>query len=224
MTTVLLADDDANLRGFVREHLQREGYHVIEAKDGVEALEQMETTRIQLAIVDLMMPKMSGYELAEQLREHYEIPILMLTAKDQLRDKERGFAVGTDDYMTKPFEVKELAFRMKALLRRYHKPNEQEIIVGDLAIDRKSFEVRCEDRTMFLPLKEFELLSQLASFPGRTFTREILIELVWGFDYEGDDRTVDVHIKRLRERFSEISKLVHIKTVRGVGYKLDVHS
>lgn len=222
MMNVLIADDEQYIRELIKHYLQLEGYGVFEAADGQEASMVLEKENIQLAVVDVMMPHKDGYQLCEEIRTYYDIPIILLTAKDQLVDKEKGYRVGTDDYLTKPFEPRELLFRMKALLRRYQMVNEEKIVINDLTIDRKSYEVSCHGKLFMLPMKEFELLSQLASFPERTFTREELIQLIWGADFEGDDRTVDVHIKRLRERFAAYTADFQIKTVRGVGYKLEV--
>ncbi|EGK11804.1 DNA-binding response regulator [Desmospora sp. 8437] len=219
---VLVADDDAHIRKLLRHHLQREGYRVLEAADGLEAAEWLEKEPIELAVVDIMMPNKDGYQLCREIREDYDLPVILLTAKDQLQDKEAGYRAGTDDYLTKPFEPKELLFRIKALLRRYQRVSADIIVLNGTAIDRKSYEVRSDGQTLLLPLKEFELLSQLGSYPGRVFTREELIRLVWGPDFAGDDRTVDVHIKRLRRRFADRAEDFVIQTVRGVGYKLEV--
>ncbi|WP_242222608.1 response regulator transcription factor [Bacillus cereus group sp. BfR-BA-01380] len=222
MIHILLADDDLHIRELLRYHLQKEGYTVWEAEDGKAAQSILEKETIHLAIVDIMMPHVDGYTLCEEIRKYYDIPVIMLTAKDQLVDKEKGFSVGTDDYIVKPFEPAEVLFRMKALLRRYQMLSADVIQLHGTTIDRKSYEVRCHEQTILLPLKEFELLSQLASYPGRTFSREELIELVWGVDFAGDERTVDVHIKRLRDRFSKRTDDFQIKTVRGLGYKLEL--
>lgn len=222
MTTILTVDDDPHIRELLRMYLRKEGYHVIEAADGVEALDLLAEEKTQLAIVDIMMPNMDGYELCEKIRSHYDIPVLMVTAKGELIDKEKAYLVGTDDYVVKPFEPKEVLFRIKALLRRFQMINEEMIKIGKLTIDRKSYGVHSDDKTIILPLKEFELLAQLASYPNRIFTREQLIELVWGNDFSGNDRTVDVHIKRLRERFSDNQAGFTIQTVRGLGYKFEV--
>lgn len=224
MIRVLVADDDPHIRELVRYYLQLEGYTVYEAADGEEAVRILETTQIHIAVVDVVMPHKNGFELCQEIRNHYDIPVILLTAKDALSDKEKGFSVGTDDYMVKPFEPKELIFRVKALLRRYQMLNSDIITLGHTSIDRKSYEVRCNGQTIMLPLKEFELLFQLASQPGRSFSREQLIELVWGHDFDGDERTVDVHIKRLRDRFAARTDDFTITTVRGVGYKLEVLS
>ncbi|WP_338704755.1 response regulator transcription factor [Priestia aryabhattai] len=221
MIHILLADDDEHMRQLVRYYLQLEGYMVHEAKDGEEASGLLVKQHIHLAVVDIMMPHKDGYEVCEEIRSYYDFPIILLTAKDQLEDKEKGFLAGTDDYVTKPFEPKELIFRIKALLRRYEVVNEKMIVLNNTSIDRKSYEVHCSGRLFILPMKEFELLAQLANYPGRIFTREELIHLIWGADFNGDNRTIDVHVKRLRERFGHTDDFV-ITTVRGVGYKLEV--
>lgn len=218
---ILIADDDPHIRKLVRLHLTKEGYRVIEAEDGEIAGRRMEENETHLAIVDLMMPNKDGYQLCEEIRRDYDIPVVILTAKDNMIDKEKGFSAGTDDYLTKPFEPKELIFRIKALLRRFRVAGEDIITFNQTVINKKSYEVTCNSHTLILPLKEFELLYQLASFPGRTFTREDLITKVWGSDFSGDDRTVDVHIKRLRERFQDRTDDFHIRTVRGLGYQLE---
>jgi len=223
MIDILIADDDRHIRELVGYYLQNEGYQVIEAVDGNEASELLFSRNIDLAIVDVMMPGKDGFQLCEEIRQYYDFPVILLTAKDQLADKERGFAVGTDDYLTKPFEPQELLFRIKALLRRYQMVSAESIKLGDTIMNRKGYEVHCKGKQLMLPLKEFELLFQLASYPGRIFTREELIELIWGIDFNGDDRTVDVHIKRLRDRFKDNNDIT-ITTVRGVGYKLEAAS
>ncbi|WP_059105027.1 response regulator transcription factor [Shouchella shacheensis] len=223
MISLLLADDDAHLREFVSDDLQNEGYRVYQAEDGEVALKILEKKRIHLAIVDIMMPNVDGFQLCKNIREDYDIPVLMVTAKGELEDKAKGFAAGTDDYVTKPFERKELIFRIKALLRRFQYVHEETIAVGEVTINRRSYEVECNGKTMMLPMKEFDLLTQLASFPNQTFTREVLIETIWGNDFTGGDRTVDVHVKRLRERFSKETGSFSIRTIRGVGYKMEVH-
>ncbi|MCH5586264.1 response regulator transcription factor [Shimazuella sp. AN120528] len=222
MKPILIVDDDSHIRELVKFHLHTEGYIVWEAANGREALAILKREKINLAIIDIMMPEVDGYELCKEVRKTYDIPIIMLTAKDQLLDKERGFVMGTDDYVVKPFEPKEILFRVKALLRRYQILNADSIVIGQITIDRKSYEVRYQGKTILLPYKEFEVLSQLASHPNRVFTRSELIQLIWGEEFLGDERTIDVHIKRLRERFSNKTHDFAIKTVRGVGYKLEV--
>ncbi|MDR4950423.1 response regulator transcription factor [Neobacillus cucumis] len=223
MTNILIVDDDVNIIKLVDIHLSEQGYQVFQAKDGMEALGILKKATCDLAIVDVMMPFMDGFTLTKQIRTMYDIPVLLLTAKSEIEDKEQGYQAGTDDYLTKPFEPKELIFRIKALLRRYdHQMDESILKIGKTAINKKSYEVQVGNRILLLPLKEFELLSYLMSNPKQVFSREHLIEQIWGLDYEGDARTVDVHIKRLRERFNKLTEDFQIKTVRGVGYLLEV--
>lgn len=219
---LLLADDDPSIRALVRYVMTREGFSVHEAQDGVEAAKALERTPIDIAIIDVMMPHMDGLELCAHIRQHYDIPIIMLTAKDQLSDKAQGYLKGTDDYVTKPFEPEELLFRVKALFRRYSRVSNDIIRMHRITIDRKNVEVSDGQSVFLLPMKEFELLAQLAQFPGRLFARDELIRLVWGPDYEGEERTVDVHINRLRQRFADYADDFAIQTIRGIGYKLAV--
>lgn len=221
MLTILIVDDDPHIRELLRFYLQKDGYRTIEAGDGQEALDRLEKENIHLALVDVMMPNMNGYELCRHIRSYYDIPVMMITAKGEIADKESAYDAGTDDYLVKPFEPKEVLFRIKALLRRFQMINEDKIHIGHIMINRNNYEVEIGEKTMVLPLKEFELLAQLANYPNRVFTREQLIDLVWGHDFTGSDRTVDVHIKRLRERFSNKEHGFVIKTVRGLGYKLE---
>ncbi|MBB6673558.1 response regulator transcription factor [Cohnella nanjingensis] len=219
---VVVADDDPHIRELLRLVLRQEGYVVLEAGDGAAASRLLEREQAHLAIVDVMMPGMNGIELCREIREHYDIPVILLTAKGELTDKEDGYAAGTDDYLVKPFEPKELLFRIRALLRRYRLVSSEVIGLGGVQIDRKSYEVRVDGEPITLPLREFELLAQLASNPGRIYTRDQLIQLVWGADFAGDSRTVDVHVKRLRERFAHRQDDFVITTIRGLGYKLEV--
>lgn len=224
MRKLLVADDDPNIRMLLKHVLTREGYTVLEANDGKDAIHKLKGTTVDLAIVDVMMPHMDGLELCQYIRETYDIPIILLTARQQLSDKEQGYLRGTDDYVTKPFEPEELLFRITALFRRYSIASEDKIRLNRLIIDRKNYEITDGQQVLLLPVKEFELLAQLAQYPGRLFSRSELIELVWGIDYEGDERTVDVHIKRLRERFLDYQDDFMIRTVRGIGYKVEVIS
>lgn len=222
MKKIIVADDDMNIRTLLRHVLTREGYQVLEAADGREAMVLMKKSTVDLAVVDVMMPYMDGLELCEYIRETYDIPVILLTARQQLSDKEQGYLHGTDDYVTKPFEPEELLFRIKALFRRYSVAASDKIRLNSLVIDRKNYEISDGNDVLLLPVKEFELLAQLAQYPGRLFSRSELIELVWGADYEGDERTVDVHIKRLRDRFSGYKNDFTIRTVRGIGYKVEM--
>ncbi|WP_026563713.1 response regulator transcription factor [Bacillus sp. UNC41MFS5] len=222
MKKILIVDDDVYIRNLVKSLLMREGFKTIEAENGGTALELLNKEDCDLAIVDIMMPVMNGYLLTTEIRKEYDIPIILLTAKSQIEDKEKGFESGTDDYLIKPFEPKELIFRVNALLRRYGKSGEANIKIGTLYINKKSYEVKINNKTFMLPLKEFDLLSFLATHPNQVFSRGHLIEKIWGHNFEGDERTVDVHIKRLRERFANIAEDFTIKTIRGVGYSLEV--
>jgi two-component system OmpR family response regulator len=224
VSTILIVDDDPHLRELSRILLLQEGFDVAEASDGVEALSVLERGKVDLAILDIMMPKMDGWELCRQLRRYYDVPVLMLTARGETSQKLKGFQVGTDDYLVKPFEPLELVARVKALLKRYRIATSQRVQVGDLLMDRKTFEITVHGERLTLPLKEFEVLFQLASDPGRTFSRDQLIEKIWGYDFAGNERTLDVHINRLRERFPEERHSFRIRTIRGLGYRLEVGS
>ncbi|OIK10942.1 DNA-binding response regulator [Bacillus sp. MUM 116] len=221
MKTILAVDDDVNILNLIKGLLTKEGFKVVAADNGAEALKILGLELCDLAIVDIMMPIMDGYRLTKEIRKQYDIPVILLTAKSQIEDKEKGFEAGTDDYLVKPFEPKELIFRVNALLRRYGKTSEANISIGSLYINKKGYEVKIKHKTYMLPLKEFELLSFLAEHQNQVFSRSQLIEKIWGIDFEGDERTVDVHIKRLRERFNTIEKEFSIKTIRGVGYSLE---
>ncbi|PEJ56742.1 MULTISPECIES: response regulator transcription factor [unclassified Bacillus (in: firmicutes)] len=218
---VLVVDDDANIRELISIFLNAEGYSVIEAENGEKALMLLEKNSIQIAVVDVMMPEIDGYELTKEIKKFYDIPILMVTAKGESQDKLKGFDLGVDDYVVKPFDPLEIVARVKALLRRFQLISDKNILLGNLAINQIKYEIAVNEQSITLPLKEFELLFKLASQSGRIFTRNDLIEQIWGLDYEGDERTVDVHIKRVRERLRELKATVEIVTIRGLGYKLE---
>jgi two-component system, OmpR family, response regulator len=222
MSAVLVVDDDAHLRELVMVLLQREGFVVHQAREGAEALGILDHAKVELVILDIMMPQMDGLELCRQLRLYYQFPILMLTARGETSQKLKGFQVGTDDYLVKPFEPLELVARVKALLKRYRISTSQQIRIGELAMDHKTFEVTLSGENLTLPRKEFELLFKLAGAPGRTFSRDQLIEDIWGYDFAGNERTLDVHINRLRERFPPDRQSFRIQTIRGLGYRLEV--
>jgi two-component system OmpR family response regulator len=221
MSKILIVDDDPHIRELVRVFLRNDGFEVIEAADGLEALSQLDSVKLDLAVIDVMMPNMDGWELCQELKATFDIPVLMLTAKGETRQKLKGFQLGTDDYLVKPFEPLELVARVKALLKRYRIEASQKIQIGELTIDQKTFQVTVDGESLTLPLKEFELPFKLASYPGRTFSREQLIQDVWGYDFHGNDRTLDVHINRLRERFPEDKHSFKITTIRGLGYRLE---
>ncbi|MDF2857531.1 MAG: DNA-binding response regulator [Neobacillus sp.] len=219
---ILVVDDDVYIQQLVSIHLSREGYQVIRANQAEEALAFLEEKTVDLAIVDVMMPGMNGFELTKILTEDFSIPVILLTAKGQLDDKEQGFLSGSEDYIVKPFEVKELLFRVAVVLRRVERAIETVIKVGNLLIDRKCFEVTINQETILLPLKEFELLSLLASRVNKITPRTALIEQAWGVDYEGSEQTLNTHINRIRDRLKKYEATVEIQTVRGIGYKLEV--
>ncbi|MGG2054633.1 response regulator transcription factor [Lysinibacillus pakistanensis] len=222
MPTILVADDDANIRELVCLFLRKDGFTTIEAKDGKEALTIYHTTHIDLVVLDIMMPTMDGWALCKELRRvNTELPLLMLTARGETWEKVKGFELGTDDYLTKPFDPLELTVRIKALLKRYKIGSTQTIRLGTITLDRQTYKVMRGAESISLPLKEFELLYKLAETPGQVYTREQLIDQVWGLDFTGDNRTIDVHIKRLRERFVTSTEF-QIETVRGLGYRLEV--
>jgi two-component system, OmpR family, response regulator len=222
MSKILIVDDDANIRELAGLFLRKDGFEMLEAADGLQALAVLENARVDLAILDVMMPNLDGWELCQRLKEDYDFPILMLTAKGETSQKLKGFQLGTDDYLVKPFEPLELVARVKALLKRYRIIASQRIDLGNLLMDRSTFEMKVNGEQCTLPRKEFELLFLLASSPGRTFSRDKLIEEIWGYDYEGNERTLDVHINRLRERFPENQNTFRIVTIRGLGYRFEV--
>ena len=223
MTTILVVDDDPHIRELVGVFLSQEGFTVAEAVNGLDALDRLEKSPADLVVLDVMMPEMDGFELCRELRDLYDMPLLMLTAMGETAQKVKGFALGTDDYLVKPFEPVELVARVKALLKRYKISTSQQVTVGRVQLDRQTYQVTNGDGKLTLPMKEFELLFKLASYPGKTFSREQLIEQIWGYDYEGDERTVDVHIKRLRERFYDADSGFRITTIRGLGYRLEAN-
>ncbi len=222
MTKVMIVDDDPNIRILLRNILEKEGLEVIEAVDGEEALFKSESVKVDLYILDIMMPKMNGWELCETLKSVSDVPILMLTAMGETMQKIKGFELGTDDYLVKPFEPLELVMRVKALLKRYRISISKIVQLGALELNASTFEAVLHGEKMTLPMKEFELLFMLGSYVGKTLSRDQLIEQIWGYDYEGDERTVDVHIKRLRERFDVSNSGFKITTIRGLGYRLEV--
>lgn len=222
MTKILVADDDPHIRELVEVFLRAEGLdEIYGASDGLEALQILEGNNIDLAIIDVMMPNLDGWELCRKMRQAYDFPILMLTAKGETSQIVKGFELGSDDYLVKPFEPVVLIARVKALLKRYQISAAQSVTVGRLRMNRKTYEVSSEYGEITLPLKEFELLFKLGSYPGQTLTRDRLIEEIWGYDFEGNERTLDVHINRLRERFNQDNYGFVIRTIRGLGYRLE---
>ena len=220
MLKILIVEDDRELRRLFAHVLIKNGYTVKEVGNGKEALENIDAEYFDLIISDIMMPVMDGYELVRLLREQGNTtPVLMITAKDAFDDMRRGFLSGTDDYMVKPINVNEMVLRVQALLRRAQMINERKQTIGNTVLECDTFTVTTEGSSMVLPQKEFMLLYKMASFPGRIFTRQQLMDDVWGYDTESDTHTIDVHIGRLRERFKD-NKDFKIVTMRGVGYKV----
>lgn len=223
MLNILVVEDDKNTRKLITTILNNYGYSTLEATNGVQALEVLEHNHIDLMVLDVMMPKMDGYELAQTLRDGgSQIPMLMLSAKNAATDIKQGFVVGIDDYMTKPFDFEELLLRIKALLRRSKIVAENKLVIGKVTLDYNSYSVITENVTETLPQKEFLLLYKLLSYPEIVFTRMQLMDEIWGMDVESDDHTVNVHINRLRTRFADVKEF-EIVTVRGLGYKAVRH-
>ena len=219
MINILVVEDDPNIRKLIEACLLDERYTPLLAKDAGEALEILEHHHVDLMITDIMMPGMDGFSLTEQLRSaRHNFPILMVTAKETIRDKRRGFIVGTDDYVVKPVDDEELILRVKALLRRAKIASERKITIGEVTLSYDSLTVSRASEHISLPQKEFMLLYKLLSYPGTVFTRIQLMDEIWGFDTESAEHTVSVHIGRLRDRFCDWPEF-SIETVRGLGYK-----
>jgi len=223
-TKVLVIDDDVNICELVRLYLDKEGYEVLTVYNGKKALESFSEFAPNIVILDIMLPGADGWQVCREIRKISNIPIIMLTAKGETFDKVLGLELGADDYIVKPFDPKELVARVKAVLRRYeHKDIDvQEIVFPNLVINKSNYTVKVNGKDIDLPPKELELLFFLASNPNKVFTRDQLLEHVWGFDFLGDSRTVDVHIKRLREKIDVKNQVWQLKTVWGVGYKFEV--
>ncbi|MGI6114371.1 MAG: response regulator [Mahellales bacterium] len=222
---ILVIDDDKNIAEVIRLYLQKEQYDVVVAHDGHQGIEMFKNKTPDLVILDIMLPVISGWDVCKKLRSISNTPIIMLTAKDDTFDKVLGLELGADDYIVKPFEPKELIARIKAVLRRYDKGifnKEKEVAYKNLFISLETYKVTYNSKEISLPPKEIELLFFMASHPNKVFTRDQLLEQVWGYDFMGDSRTVDVHIKRLREKFNHPDNSWEIKTVWGVGYRFEV--
>jgi two-component system OmpR family response regulator len=205
----------------LRFALEREGYRVIEAYDGASALERGLQEPLDLVILDVMLPEMSGFEVCRLLRRERDIPILLLTARTDEADRVVGLDLGADDYIPKPFSMRELLARVRAALRRYRRTSSESVQVGDLVLDPRRHEIRSGDRVLALAPKEYELLALFMRNPGAVLSRDQLIERVWGYDYTGDERTVDVHVSWLRRKLREVGSRVQLLAVRGVGYRLE---
>ncbi len=220
MEKILIVEDDKDLLKLFRTVLTKEGYDVALAEDGLQALRYLDRDYADLIISDIMMPNLDGYQLVEAVRKAgRQTPILIITAKDGFDDMRRGFSLGSDDYMVKPINVNELVLRVRALLRRNQMLNERKQTFGSMVMDMDTMTVTIGDDSQILPQKEFMLLYKLINSAGKTFTRQQLMDEVWGLDSPSDVRTVDVHINRLRERFRDFNEL-EIATVRGLGYKI----
>ena len=221
MVHILVVDDDPHICKLMEAYLTRQGYQIHCAANGAEALDWMDTQHFDMVIADVMMPEVDGYELTADIRGiDDKIPILMVTAKDSFEDKQKGFHSGTDDYMTKPIDLPELNLRVAALLRRAKISANQKIEIGGISVDAELRTVTTSDGLIDLPRREFDLLFKLLSYPKKIFTRRQLMDEIWGMDSEADERTVDVHIKRLREKFEPYHEF-EIITVRGLGYKAE---
>ena len=221
MFHILVAEDDYSLRELMSDYLAENGYQVYQAKNGAEALAVMEDAHIDLLICDIMMAELDGYRLTQELRQAgYTLPVIMVTARETLEDKHQGFLAGTDDYMVKPVDFEELLWRVSALLRRAQMASGHKLRIGDIELDYDALSVTDEHGTAVLPKKEVQLLFKLLNAPGKTFTRQQLMDDIWGLDSDADERTVDVHIKRLREKFGGLRQF-KLVTVRGLGYRAE---
>ena len=228
MGKVLVADDDKNICELLRLYLVKEGFQVVLAGDGEEALARFSAENPDIILLDVMMPRLDGWQVCREIRKKSECPIIMITAKGETFDKVLGLELGADDYMVKPFDAKEVVARIKAVLRRCQttsaaaESTEGVIEFDNLRLDMNSYELRVKGKVVEAPPKELELLNCLASHPNRVYTRDQLLDEVWGFEYYGDSRTIDVHVKRLREKLAGASDKWELKTVWGVGYKFEV--
>ncbi|WP_099221781.1 response regulator transcription factor [Listeria costaricensis] len=219
MNRILIVDDDPHILELVETVLGKEGFQTFVAEDGQAALTLLETQTVDLAVIDVMMPGIDGWELCRALKSFLDIPVVFLTARGEIAQKVKGFDQGADDYIVKPFAPEELVARAKMLLKRYQILSAKKLQIGRVTLLEEETSVEQDGKTYLLPLKEFQLLYKLAGTPNKTFSREALIEQIWGYDYHGDERTVDVHIKRLREKFPDSG--FRIQTIRGLGYRLE---
>ena len=222
----MIVEDDRNIAELLQMYLEKEGYAVTVANDGGQGLSKFRAIKPDLVLLDVMMPVMDGWSVCKAIRAEGQTPVIMLTAKGETDDKVTGLKIGADDYITKPFEMKEVLARIEAVLRRSAgigaEQKQRKIVLDKLVIDMDAFELLVDGKKVDTPPKEMELLFYLASSPNRVYTRNQLLDEVWGFDYFGDSRTVDVHVKRLREKLEGVSDRWSLKTVWGVGYKFEV--
>ena len=222
---IMVVDDDANIFELLRLYLEKEGFDPVIAPNGMKALELFDSEKPDLILLDVMMPQLDGWQVCREIRKKSQCPIIMLTAKGEVFDKVLGLELGADDYVVKPFEAKEVIARVKAVLRRSGVQNQKkakEVSYDGLYINMENYELRVRGKQIDTPPKEMELIYHLASNPNRVYTRDQLLDEVWGFEYYGDSRTVDVHVKRLREKLDGVSDQWTLKTVWGVGYKFEV--
>ena len=223
---ILIVDDDTNICELLRLYIEKEGFSTVLAHDGEQALQQFSKEQPNLVLLDIMLPKLDGWQVCREIRKTSETPIIMLTAKGETFDKILGLELGADDYVSKPFDTKEVIARIKAVLRRSHEKDKSsqidEVRYDKLRINLTNYELEVNGVKLDTPPKELELIYHLASNPNRVYTRDQLLDEVWGFDYYGDSRTVDVHVKRLREKLENVSDEWCLKTVWGVGYKFEV--
>ncbi|ADQ06999.1 two component transcriptional regulator, winged helix family [Caldicellulosiruptor hydrothermalis 108] len=221
---ILVIDDDVKICEVIKLYLEKEGFEVVVAHNGIDGIAMFKNEMPDLVILDIMLPKKDGYEVCRELRKISNIPIIMLTAKGETFDKVLGLELGADDYIVKPFDPKELIARIKAVLRRTQgEVNDEKVVVyPNLTVNLTTYEVKLEDKVIDMPPKEIELLYFLASHPNKVFTREQLLDHIWGYNFVGDTRTVDVHIKRIREKIEKDKYPWKIKTVWGVGYKFEI--
>ncbi len=222
---ILIVDDDNNICELLRLYLEKEGYATVIARNGVQALEMFERESPDMILLDVMMPELDGWQVCREIRKKSHCPIIMITAKSEVFDKVLGLELGADDYVVKPFEAKEVVARVKAVLRRVNPTDRREVrevSYENLYINMENYELRVNGEAVSTPPKEMELIYHLASNPNRVYTRDQLLDEVWGFEYYGDSRTVDVHVKRLREKLDGVSDKWNLKTVWGVGYKFEV--
>jgi len=222
---ILVVEDDTNIAELLRLYLEKDGFEVSIAYDGGQGVAKFEQEKPDLVLLDIMLPVLDGWGVCREIRASSKTPIIMLTAKGETFDKVTGLEMGADDYIVKPFELKEVLARIHAVLRRYESgeaPEGKKLVFDKLVIDMDSFELTVDGRKVEIPPKEMELLFHLASHPNKVFTRNQLLDEVWGFDYFGDSRTVDVHVKRLREKLEDVSDQWSLKTVWGVGYKFEL--
>ena len=219
---ILIVEDEANIRELLRLYLEREGYTVLEAENGVEGIKKWKSDKPDMLLLDVMMPVMDGWQVCREIRAESDVPIIMLTAKGETADRVSGLEMGADDYIVKPLEMPEVIARVRAVFRRIAPDDAPEKLSFDnLVIDKQAYDLVIKGKRVDAPPKEIELLYFLASSPNRVFTRAQLLDEVWGFDYFGDTRTVDVHVKRLREKLEGVSDKWELKTVWGVGYKFE---